>query len=45
GVAPAIAVKYQIVVMVMIFSSAGLSTAIFLYLSRKHFELLSAQPD
>ncbi|MFT7130901.1 MAG: putative ABC transport system permease protein [Gammaproteobacteria bacterium] len=43
GVAPAIAVKYQIVVMVMIFSSAGLSTAIFLYLSRKHFELLSAK--
>ncbi len=41
GVTPLIAVKYQIVVMVMIFSSAGLSTAIFLHLSRKHFEALS----
>lgn len=43
GIAPAIAVKYQIVVMVMIFSSAGLSAAIFLCLSRKHFELLASQ--
>jgi len=34
GVTPLIAVKYQIVVMVMIFSSAGLSTAAFLQLSK-----------
>lgn len=41
GVTPLIAVKYQIVVMVMIFSSAGLSTAIFLHLSKRHFQLLN----
>ncbi len=40
GVTPLIAVKYQIVVMVMLFSSVGLSTAIFLTLSRKHIQLL-----
>jgi UDP-glucose/iron transport system permease protein len=35
GVSPLIAARYQIVVMCMIFSSAGISTAIFLWLSRK----------
>lgn len=38
GVTPLIAVKYQIVVMVMLFSSAGLSTAIFLRLSQRQFQ-------
>ncbi len=37
GVAPAIAAKYQIVVMVMLFSSVGLSAIIFLFLSKKQF--------
>ncbi|HHS82841.1 MAG TPA: ABC transporter permease [Devosia sp.] len=37
GVSPLIAVKYQIVVMVMVFSAAGLSNAIFLHLSRHAF--------
>lgn len=37
GVAPMIAVKYQVVVMVMTFGAAGLSTAIFLVLGKKHF--------
>ena len=31
GVSPLIAVRYQIMVMLMIFSSAGISTALFLY--------------
>jgi putative ABC transport system permease protein len=44
GVSPLIAVKYQIVVMVMLFSSAGLATAIFLTLSRKTFTAIYA-PD
>ena len=34
GVSPLIAVRYQIMVMLMIFGSAGLSAAIFLYMSR-----------
>lgn len=34
GVSPLLAVRYQIMVMCMIFSSAGLSTACFLYLTR-----------
>jgi len=34
GVSPLIAVRYQIMVMLMIFGSAGLSAAIFLYLIR-----------
>jgi len=37
GVSPLIAARYQIVVMCMIFSSAGLSTACFLFLTRKYF--------
>ena len=35
GVSPLIAARYQIIVMCMIFSSAGISTAIFLALARK----------
>ena len=31
GVSPLIAARYQIMVMLMIFSAAGLSTALFLY--------------
>lgn len=34
GVSPLIAVRYQIMVMCMIFGSAGLSTALFLHLTR-----------
>ena len=37
GVPPFIAARYQIMVMCMIFASAGFSTALFLVLSRKHF--------
>lgn len=35
GVSPLIAVRYQIMVMLMIFGSAGLSAALFLYLLKK----------
>ncbi len=37
GVSPIVAAHYQIVVMCMIFASAGLSTALFLQISRKQF--------
>jgi len=37
GVSPLIAARYQIMVMCMIYGSAGLSTALFLYQQRKHF--------
>ncbi len=37
GVSPLIAARYQIVVMCMIFSSAGLSAIFFLLLSKNHF--------
>ena len=37
GISPLIAVRYQIVVMCMIFSSAGISSALFLCLARKYF--------
>lgn len=37
GVDPLIAVKYQIVVMLMSFTSTGLATILFLILSRSHF--------
>jgi putative ABC transport system permease protein len=37
GVSPLIAVKYQIVVMVMSFSSTGLATLVFLLLSGRSF--------
>jgi putative ABC transport system permease protein len=36
GVSPLIAVRYQILVMCMIFAAAGMSTAIFLKLSDRH---------
>lgn len=42
GVTPLIAAKYQIVVMIMLFSSVGLSAVIFLFLSKKHFLALYA---
>lgn len=38
GVSPVIAAQYQIVVMCMIFGSAGLSTAYFLLMARKVFK-------
>jgi len=38
GVSPLVAVRYQIVVMCMIFSSAGISSALFLFFARKYFE-------
>ena len=38
GVDPLIAVRYQIVVMCMVFGAAGLSTAIFLQLMQRHFK-------
>ncbi len=37
GVSPLIAVRYQIMVMLMIFGSAGITAALFLVLSRKEF--------
>jgi putative ABC transport system permease protein len=37
GVSPLVAVRYQIVVMCMIFSSAGISSALFLILGKKYF--------
>lgn len=39
GVSPLIAARYQIMVMCMIFSAAGISTAIFLALSRRRVTL------
>jgi putative ABC transport system permease protein len=36
-VSPIVAAHYQIVVMCMIFASAGLSTALFLQISKKLF--------
>jgi len=38
GVSPLIAVRYQIMVMCMIFGSGGITTAIFLYLIRSGYE-------
>ena len=38
GVSPLIAVRYQIMVMCMIFGSGGLAAAIFLTLARGAFE-------
>jgi putative ABC transport system permease protein len=38
GVSPFIAARYQIMVMCMLFSASGISSAIFLALVRKHFE-------
>jgi len=45
GVAPPIAAKYQIVVMIMLFSSVGLASIIFLFLSKKHFVALYPAAD
>ncbi len=42
GISPLIAVKYQIVIMVMLFSSAGISTAIFLVLGKKYFQSMNS---
>jgi len=39
GVSPLTAARYQIMVMCMIFASAGISTAIFLALGRKRVAL------
>jgi putative ABC transport system permease protein len=41
GVSPIVAAHYQIVVMCMIFASAGLSTACFLHISRKSLSQLA----
>jgi len=38
GVSPLIAARYQIMVMCMIFASAGISTALFLALCKKHVQ-------
>lgn len=43
GVDPLIAVKYQIVVMIMSFTATGLTTLIFLTLSRSYFEPFEKQ--
>jgi len=43
GVSPLIAVRYQIVVMCMVFSSAGISSALFLMLSKKYFARIIAK--
>lgn len=40
GVSPVVAAHYQIVVMCMIFGATGISTALFLNLSRKFFQQL-----
>ena len=37
GVSPLVAVRYQIVVMCMVFSSAGISSAIFLVLAKSYY--------
>jgi len=46
GVSPLVAVRYQIMVMCMIFGAAGLSTVCFLMLIRKseHFNYLRPVP-
>ncbi|HNP27196.1 MAG TPA: ABC transporter permease, partial [Nitrosomonas sp.] len=37
GISPLVAARYQIMVMCMIFATGGLSTALFLEMSRKQF--------
>lgn len=44
GVSPLIAARYQIIVMCMIFSSAGMSAAIFLSLSKNYYSSLPQPP-
>ena len=41
GVSPLVAARYQIVVMCMVYASAGLSAAIFVWRSKKHLESIS----
>ncbi len=43
GTSPLIAARYQIIVMCMVFSSAGISAALFLWLIRSHSEHPSQQ--
>ncbi len=43
GVSPFIAARYQIMVMCMVFGSAGISSAIFLTLVKPHFKLKNAE--
>jgi len=38
GVSPLIAVRYQIMVMCMIYGSAGLATAMYLHMNKRHYE-------
>lgn len=38
GISPLIAARYQIVIMCMVFGSAGLASALFLTLSRRHYK-------
>ncbi len=45
GVPPFIAARYQIMVMCMIFASAGFSTALFLVLVRRHFVTEDSSSD
>lgn len=43
GVSPLIAVRYQVVIMCMVFSSAGISSALFLVLSKPYFARVIAK--
>ena len=43
GTSPLIAARYQIIVMCMVFSSAGISAALFLWLIRSH-QVQQGQP-
>lgn len=45
GVSPLIAVRYQIVVMCMVFSSAGISSALFLVWSKRYFAKIASEKD
>lgn len=45
GVSPLVAVRYQIVVMCMVFSSAGISSAMFLVLSKPRFTKKEADSE
>jgi len=45
GIDPIIATRYQIMVMCMIYGSAGLSSAIFLTFAKKFQKEIAAQPD
>ncbi len=38
GISPLIAARYQIMVMCMIYGSAGLAAAMYLYMNKKHYE-------